>query len=90
MGALSGRPLGLAVAISLLALQPAMAQEAVVINNGDVVNDPVILDGDGDTLLDGDEVGTFGTNPALADSDADGLDDAAEINRVPPTSGLVG
>jgi hypothetical protein len=40
-------------------------------------NDP---DSDGDSIDDGDEVGTYGTDPLAADSDGDGIDDYAEID----------
>lgn len=38
-------------------------------------------DSDNDTLLDGAEVNTHRTNPALADSDGDRLGDAVEVNQ---------
>jgi hypothetical protein len=40
---------------------------------------PYLNDTDGDTLLDGDEVFTYGTNPAANDTDGDGLADNLEI-----------
>ena len=38
-----------------------------------------LLDADQDGLLNGDELDNHGTNPDLADSDADGLDDSFEV-----------
>ena len=42
--------------------------------------DPFILDTDGDTLSDGDEVNIFGTDATLIDTDSDGFDDDVEID----------
>lgn len=42
--------------------------------------DPLDDDSDGDTFLDGEEVDTIGTDPNLADTDDDGLDDNIEAD----------
>ena len=52
--------------------------------NGDELlaeTDPTDTDSDDDSLLDGAEVNTHGTNPLLADTDGDTIDDFAEINE---------
>jgi hypothetical protein len=36
-------------------------------------------DSDGDGLFDADEVGVYGTNPAVYDTDGDGTGDGAEV-----------
>ena len=41
---------------------------------------PDIADTDMDTLLDGEEINTYGTNPVAADTDSDALDDGDELN----------
>jgi hypothetical protein len=41
---------------------------------------PFVVDTDGDTLSDGDEVNLHGTDPALIDTDSDGFDDNVEID----------
>ncbi len=43
--------------------------------------DPQNQDSDGDTLLDQDEFGFYGTNPALADTDFDRIDDFEELQN---------
>ena len=43
--------------------------------------DPHVADADGDTLLDGAEVHTYGTDPLNADTDGDGLSDKWEIDN---------
>jgi hypothetical protein len=40
-----------------------------------------VADTDNDTLSDGMEVDTYGTDPADPDTDGDGLDDGAEVNE---------
>jgi hypothetical protein len=45
---------------------------------GDTGTDPFVADTDGDGLLDGAEVNTYGTNPTLRDSDGDGFGDGVE------------
>ncbi len=49
------------------------------LNPLDPADDASALDTDGDGLTDAQEV-TLGTNPTVADSDADGLNDGAEVN----------
>ena len=41
---------------------------------------PDVADTDMDTLLDGDEINNFGTNPLTPDTDGDALTDADELN----------
>lgn len=41
--------------------------------------DPFDPDTDGDTLLDGEEINTFGTDPLRFDTDSDGLSDGLEV-----------
>ncbi len=43
------------------------------------VQDPILVDSDGDGLSDYDEVNIYGTNPNLIDSDFDGLSDYEEV-----------
>ena len=53
------------------------------LTNGDELlaeTDPTDTDSDGDSLLDGAEVNTHGTNPLLADTDGDTIEDFEEIN----------
>ncbi|MCK5003283.1 MAG: S8 family serine peptidase [Gammaproteobacteria bacterium] len=42
--------------------------------------DPFVVDTDGDTLSDGDEVNFHGTDPTVIDTDSDGFDDNVEID----------
>lgn len=42
--------------------------------------DPFVVDTDGDTLSDGDEVNIYDTDPTLIDTDSDGFDDNVEID----------
>ncbi len=44
-----------------------------------LTTNPTVADTDGDTLLDGTEVNTYGSNPTLKDSDADGIPDNVEV-----------
>lgn len=46
---------------------------------GGFLKDPTLVDTDGDTLTDAQEA-TFGTNPAVRDSDTDGVIDGTEFN----------
>lgn len=41
---------------------------------------PFVIDSDGDTLSDGDEVNIHGTDPTLIDTDSDGFNDDIEIS----------
>ncbi len=45
--------------------------------------DGCLFDSDGDTLGDGDELNTLGTDPGDVDSDADGVDDGVEVGGNP-------
>ena len=62
-----------------------------------VASDPVVTapDRDGDGLTDDEETRRYFTNPVMADSDADGVDDLAEVragtdpNRVDGQGGTV-
>lgn len=47
--------------------------------DGDLDGDACDLDADGDGISNADEIGTYLTNPLLADTDADGLNDYDEI-----------
>jgi hypothetical protein len=47
---------------------------------------PDIADTDGDTLLDGEEVYTYGTDPTKRDTDRDGLEDGIEVLYGNPTN----
>lgn len=42
---------------------------------------PTLIDSDGDTLSDGDEINLYGSDPTLTDSDDDDMDDAYEANN---------
>ena len=74
------RPIGIApVAVSL------DEEETVGGGDDDLVDDPRILepdgeDSDGDGISDLDEVESFDTDPQLADTDGDGLNDGFETN----------
>ncbi len=45
------------------------------------------VDSDGDGLFDDDEVGLYGTNPKLSDTDGDGVDDGDDPNPAEPGVG---
>ena len=55
-----------------------LVSEADEGNNTRIVSVMTSLDSDSDGLLDGEEA-SYGTNPLLADTDGDGLSDAAEL-----------
>lgn len=42
-------------------------------------SNPFLVDSDGDTLGDGDEVNIHGSDPTLVDTDSDGFDDDVEV-----------
>ncbi|HLQ42567.1 MAG TPA: LamG-like jellyroll fold domain-containing protein, partial [Thermoplasmata archaeon] len=44
-----------------------------------MTTNPTVADTDGDTLLDGAEVNTYGSNPTVMDTDADGIPDNVEV-----------
>ena len=49
-------------------------------NDLDLLGDACDPDDDNDGLSDVDEIGSYGTNPFLADTDGDGFSDPAELN----------
>ena len=64
--------------------------------SNEVVHTIAAPDADGDGISDADETGIYGTNPNIADTDADGLDDGVELsdwgaswNGDPDSDGLI-
>ena len=72
----------------LPAPEPREDDSAFNLSEGEtwVVTDPLNPDTDGDGLKDGVEVTLYGLNPALSDSDGNGVLDAEEKTKMP--SGL--
>ena len=58
---------------------PAGAPEPVAETTAVEASEPVAADSDGDSVVDGDEVDLYGTDPGTWDTDGDGISDGDEL-----------